>query len=405
MDETLQYCSEKFGRPPRKFYAFARWGYLRIPYPDWVLENHEDPLLALWGGMPRLRKEGIITWGYVVQANSLLYAKGTANYSGLLVYSIEDPGNTEPGELKRVADSLYQLKETTPDDEGLKPLARFMEDGFIRIFGFDVPASISPNLKCQLSSTVVTRKHLPEGFLKCSLMPILVLPDDPQIAMPLPSRYWPGDFIDWWQEDDSKSTAKASDPGEIPLCHKKLRLQRPELYGLAGLIGRIRARLRRHNLERRHIEWHLMNGDSRAAVVISVSPLMVAAYTDELDCIAMLRFDDDLNLVDAYGLRAGSRLLTVNTYADLDERDSDLFPGPEDRRRWSGFTPIIADFLTEDENRVAKRKLEIPETEWQRTAELGKEYAEKYPGVARDGRALNSYYPADMITTSAAVQK
>ena len=35
---------------------------------------------------------------------------------------------------------------------------------------------------------------------------------------------------------------------------------------------------------------HLEHGDSRAAIVISTDPeLLIAAYTDELDCIAMLR--------------------------------------------------------------------------------------------------------------------
>jgi len=39
------------------------------------------------------------------------------------------------------------------------------------------------------------------------------------------------------------------------------------------------------------ISNHLKMGDSRAAVVISIHPkLVIAAYTDELDCVAMLQF-------------------------------------------------------------------------------------------------------------------
>jgi hypothetical protein len=102
----------------------------------------------------------------------------------------------------------------------------------------------------------------------------------------------------------------ASDPALVRLSHDKLRRLHPSLYGLRGLVratleynlrgvfGYSRLRLR---------EW-VYHGDSRAAVVVSDLPLIVAAYTDELDCVALLRFPDE------YGLRVGARLLTANTY-------------------------------------------------------------------------------------------
>ena len=54
------------------------------------------------------------------------------------------------------------------------------------------------------------------------------------------------------------------------------------------------------------IAEHLIFGDSRAAVVISIYPkLIVAAYSDELDCVAMLLFPREpfitkYNLGDIY---------------------------------------------------------------------------------------------------------
>lgn len=200
MDQTLQYCADKFGVPPRKFSVFARWGYLRIPYPEWVVDNEDDPILMLWGGMKRLRREGIITWGHVVQANELLFEKGLEDHPGELVYSIKGDSHGDPDELARVAGELFELKGSMPDSPELAPIAAYLTDELTRAFGIDIPSVVSPNLQCQVSSAMFVRKHLPGGVLNKSLMPILVLPDDPQIAMPLPSRYWPEDFVEWWLE-------------------------------------------------------------------------------------------------------------------------------------------------------------------------------------------------------------
>ena len=115
------------------------------------------------------------------------------------------------------------------------------------------------------------------------------------------------------------------------------------------------------------IAEHLEYGDSRAAIVVSTDPeLLIAAYTDELDCVAMLRFPND-PLVSKYALQRGSRLLTVNTYKQNQRLDTDLIPGPLAIPRWSGFDPIIADFVTDDMERVEARKFQIPSIEWERT--------------------------------------
>jgi hypothetical protein len=123
--------------------------------------------------------------------------------------------------------------------------------------------------------------------------------------------------------DDS---TKASDPGRISLSHDKLQKFLPELYGVRGLIGRIRARFGGFPVLV-YLEEQLQHGDSRAAVVVATDPLLVAAYTDELDCVALLRFSEDL--VDEYSLKVGTRLLTVNTYKNNMVFDPDLDHGPK----------------------------------------------------------------------------
>jgi hypothetical protein len=189
---------------------------------------------------------------------------------------------------------------------------------------------------------------------------------------------------------------RATDPGRIVLSHPRLKKLLPELYGLSGLYYRLKAYFERRPSALVFVEEHLLHGDSRAAVVISTDPLLIAAYTDELDCVALLEYSEELadELVDEYSLRPGKRLLTVNTYKREDTFDDDLDIGPRNLKRWTGFHPIIADFVSEDSRRIARRIQEIGEAEYQRARAMGQAYVNEHPGVARDGRPCYASLPA-----------
>ncbi len=187
----------------------------------------------------------------------------------------------------------------------------------------------------------------------------------------------------------------ASNPGHVRLSHARLRRFHPEYYGFAGVLLTLRALLRGMPRAvahlRTHAEEHLLYGDGRAAVVVSRRPLLVAAYSDELDCVAMLRFDDAL--AEEYGLDVGSWLLTVNTYGVLDTQP-DLEPGPGNRGNWRNFAPFIADFLTDDTAVLEAQKAFIPSEEWARARELGEAYLQTHGLFARDGRPFHVSEPA-----------
>ena len=142
----------------------------------------------------------------------------------------------------------------------------------------------------------------------------------------------------------------------------------------------------------RHRE-HLLCGDSRAAMVTSIAPLLVAAYTDELDCVAILKFPT--NLVLEYGLNIGDRLLTVNLYTSGGIPVADLSDGPLSYHRYSNFFPFIAEFLSEDRIHIEYRKSQIAESEWERTKRLADEYIVRN-GITRvrDGRPMHCGKPA-----------
>jgi hypothetical protein len=195
---------------------------------------------------------------------------------------------------------------------------------------------------------------------------------------------------------------EASDPGKIGISISKLTRLEPKLAPPPG--AKEGDRFADRPLPAREKAWlstidvireHLIAGDSRAAVVISVKPLLVAAYSDDLDCVAMLKFPQQL--VKEYGLKVGSRLLTVNTFETEAQRKvnaPDLHFGPKQLHPFTNVYPIIADFVTSDKQRVEQRKGTIGEDEWNRCEALGKKYHEKYPTLARNGSPLLSKVPA-----------
>ncbi len=179
-------------------------------------------------------------------------------------------------------------------------------------------------------------------------------------------------------------TTTASNPVAVEVSDARLRAPCPHLHGAFRLHVDNR-KVRAVNIE------HMQFGDRRAAVVVSVEPLIVAAYTDELDCVALLRFDREF---PHEPLEVGSRLLTVNTYGEGDLHQPDLFPGQRASGRWASFHPIIADFVCSDPAPVERRKAAIDDDEWERTLRFGNWQLGLDPAVARDGAPDRSMVPA-----------
>ncbi len=185
------------------------------------------------------------------------------------------------------------------------------------------------------------------------------------------------------------NTSYATSPGRLTLSDEKLRLLRPDLYVMSQ---RLRELVGLAFPQRTYLREQLQNGDSHAAVVISTSPLLVAAYSEELDCVAILEFP--IELVADYRLQVGTKLLTVNTYRSEPQIDADLVRGPHARDHWTGFSPLIADFVSTDDARIKARKQEITREEWTRAYQLARDYLKAHPGVARDGRPVHCGGPA-----------
>ncbi len=180
----------------------------------------------------------------------------------------------------------------------------------------------------------------------------------------------------------------ATRPGGIPLSDHLLRSLHPELYGWRGLLlrwthdyGQSAADLRTR------VREALGFGDAQPAVVVQVEPLLIAAYSDELDAAVLLSFPQEL--AGRFELARGKRLVSINTYYPMQYRSlgNDVEFGEESTGRWGNFAPHIANFLCEDEAALQALLRRITAEEWDRL-KLRVEQQARRGHPPRDGRPL-----------------
>jgi Fe-S cluster assembly iron-binding protein IscA len=143
---------------------------------------------------------------------------------------------------------------------------------------------------------------------------------------------------------------------------------------------------------------YLREGASHAAVVMSLDPLVVAAYAEDLRAVALLGFPKWL--AGNQDLKLGDRLLTSNSYVRGSDIAGDLLRGQGAELIYCNFSPLIADFLGENPDEIEARKAEIEETEWATAAELGYQAVMRARGRYRDGCPPNSGTPASSLAST-----
>jgi hypothetical protein len=193
--DWLQICQRNLGPAPRSIGWFDRFSYWSIHPPLWA---KKDQLQLFFKNQHRLRCQGQVVWGNIVQANTGLFMPGHIGYPADIVYASQPPANFEPEILRSIAHQIYGLKDTQPTDPVAKKVADHLTDEYQRIFGLYVPSSLASGIPCEISTIFIVRNHLPNGYLSQVLVPLLLSPEQPKIAMILPSKYWPAAMVDWW---------------------------------------------------------------------------------------------------------------------------------------------------------------------------------------------------------------
>lgn len=148
-----------------------------------------------------LLAKGIVVWGHIVQANSLLLKKGKNNYSAAIVYSLDPIFNSNLSQLSRIAWELYELKNRRiehPEVIDLKAIANAITNETDCLFNIKIPESIALDRVVYYTTIAVYRQDLPTKCLRNNWFPLLIAPGVTENVMILPAKYWHRNLVRAW---------------------------------------------------------------------------------------------------------------------------------------------------------------------------------------------------------------
>jgi hypothetical protein len=191
------------------------------------------------------------------------------------------------------------------------------------------------------------------------------------------------DFAGWVRP---RLVGEASDSGHFSLDQSKLNALFPDFKWTDDQLGYLRD--------------HLNRGDSRAAIVASVQPLVVAAFSDELDAVILIEFPDAL--VQKYKLSVGDHLVASWIYPRLRRPAPDIAIGERQLHGYNDGSPQVADFLSDSIEKLKQRKANITDHEWQRATTLAAAAMQRAQGHYRSCFPLLVWRPVLIPATAPA---
>jgi hypothetical protein len=166
------------------------------PKPPWLVES--DAYMQVFVQQELLLTQGQVIWGALVQANRLLFSPGEGDSAAMVLRSSDAYFDDHPQELRRIGQAFFQLKDTEPADPMLREAARRVSDEHSRSMGEEVVPGLFSRRPLFDNSTLVFRKHLPNGMIAHGLLPILTHPSTPAILI-LPFQFWTEELLLRWK--------------------------------------------------------------------------------------------------------------------------------------------------------------------------------------------------------------
>ena len=181
----------------------------------------------------------------------------------------------------------------------------------------------------------------------------------------------------------SDNNSFTASPRFISLSLSKLDKFKDKLSPMSKILANIK-------YSPNKLDNYLKNGDSQAAVVLQTyNTLIVAAYSSELDSVALLQFP--VSIAKQYDLAVGDRLLTINSYHQSKKKAIDLQQGADSTTRYNNVYPLIADFLSEDDDAIESRKRQVKDSDWEKALKMGHKKMMQKGVVPRNGSPYRSH--------------
>ncbi len=169
----------------------------------------------------------------------------------------------------------------------------------------------------------------------------------------------------------------AENQANVNISYKKF-------YAIRKLINQKFGEKFYYDMQMDYVSRALKFGDTQPAVVVNTNPLLIAAYSDEMDAVVMLQFPREL--ADQYALAIGTRLTTSTVYFyDPGRYGSDFVHGERSSKQYRDFMPIVQLFLGKKDEYINSKVNLFNAAVWDRLNMLANKYLEDHPNTARHG--------------------
>jgi hypothetical protein len=186
------------GAPPRTFDP-ALTTYLTVAPPTWMAANPNDEEWVNVKFQERVRRDGPVLWGTVVQANSNLFKRNNAETGASVIYSPDPWFDRNRDALGAIARQCFAIKGRDPTDPESAAFARMLTNELTRGMRMRVPTVFTGGRKVYHSSMLMPRKHLPKGWLSGSFFPLWMDTEKTGAIVMVPAAYWPASLTMEWE--------------------------------------------------------------------------------------------------------------------------------------------------------------------------------------------------------------
>jgi hypothetical protein len=193
----IEMVRELVGPPPRKFSAETE-RYLHAEPPAWLKRRKGDEMAQAFAHQQRIRREGPVVWAAIVQANSKMFHPGPIDSGASAIFSLDPWYDSHPDNLLASAREHFMLKGTDQADPDAAAFARMLTNEMTRAMMLRAPKRFTDGRNVFHSSVMMTRKHLPKGFVGGHLFPVWLDPAGTGAVLLVPAAYWPASLTSAW---------------------------------------------------------------------------------------------------------------------------------------------------------------------------------------------------------------
>lgn len=197
MKDMLEQSRALLGEVPRKFSLFKRI-HNRLPRAKWLIDSGTG-LEKIYTDQRLLLEKGKVVWGCVIEANEMLW-HGESDANAAVIFSPDPYFDDHLEELASLAETLGELKEQENPlvDDDVVPFLNALKSEKTIMLNKPLPESLTGGRKVYLTITTIFLKHLPFPALRQGWLLMLTLPDQTDLTMVLPYKYWVNPLQDKW---------------------------------------------------------------------------------------------------------------------------------------------------------------------------------------------------------------